>query len=87
VALTECGLVPVLLNLLRPIDKSAGVGYCARRNYIILHAAHILELVITQAPLGLNTFRETNGGRDRPATAPGDRGGPPPLLSLQPPFR
>jgi hypothetical protein len=45
VALTQCGLVPALLNLLRPIDKSAAVGYCARRNYI----------------LGLNTFREVNG--------------------------
>jgi len=70
VALTECGLVPALLNVLRapmgstePPPTSTRAypwGYQARRTYVIAYASYILETVIMSTNVALNTFREIN---------------------------
>ena len=62
VALTECGLVPALLNIIRsspvvssatsPEDGGAGSLFAARRTLIISHAVNILETVRSWRRLG-----------------------------------
>lgn len=66
-ALTECGLVPALLNLLRvrEMEKGGaggGEASCCKRALIVSQGIHILETLLRQSSAAVTTFREIGGG-------------------------
>lgn len=67
--MSECGLVPALLNMIRaPVGAAEAPsssrafpwGYQARRTYIMAYAVAILETVIMSTPVAVKTFRDIN---------------------------
>lgn len=87
-ALTECGLVPALVNMMSRSPSPSTMGPLAtRRQLIVAHAVTVMETVVMTCSLGLSTFREIDAAGAvikrlheevsalaTPATAPAEAG-------------